>query len=83
QRRVNAFQWAGLWPLIGVILAQEKTEEATNYVRMLLDPTQQPPPVQLSALLEAALRAWDAGQQEEARDLLHQAVPPAEKIGYL
>ncbi len=83
QRRVNPFQWAGLWPLIGVMLVQEKTEEAMNYGRMLLDPTQQPPPAQLSALLEAALQAWDTGQQEETRAFLQQAVPPAEKMGYL
>ncbi len=83
QQRVNAFQWVGLWPLIGVVLAQEKITEAMNYVRMLLDPTQQPPPEKLSALLEAALQAWDAGQQEEACSLLQQAVPLAKEMGYL
>src|SRR5258708_20937391 len=44
QQRVNALQWVGLWPLIGVLLAQEKIAEAMNYVRLLLDPLQQPPP---------------------------------------
>ena len=83
QQRVNAFQWVGLWPLIGVVLAQGKITEAMNYVRMLLDPTQQPPPAKLSALLEAALQAWDAGQQEEACSLLQQAVPLAREMGYL
>jgi len=83
QQRVNAFLWVGLWPLIGVVLAQEKMAEAMSYVRILLDPTQQPPPETLGALLEAALQAWDAGQQQEARALLQQAVPLAEKMGYL
>ena len=52
-------------------------------VRLLLDPAQQPPPEQLSTLLEAALQTWDAGQQEEARAILQQAMPIAEDMGYL
>ncbi len=83
QQGVNSFEWVGVWPLIGVVLAQEKIAEAMNYVHMLLDPTQQPPPEQLNALLAPALRAWDAGQQEEAYGLLQQAVPIAEQMGYL
>ncbi len=54
-----------------------------NYVHMLLDTSQQPPPEQVSTLLESALQAWNAGQQEEARDLIQQAVPLAEQMGYL
>jgi len=50
---------------------------------MLLDPTQQPPSEEVSVPLQAALQAWDAGQPEEARALLQQAVPLAEKMGYL
>jgi DNA-binding SARP family transcriptional activator len=79
----NAFRWAGLWPVIGVALTREKIAEAIDYVRMLLDPTQQPPSEEVSVLLQAALQAWDAGQPEEARALLQQAVPLAEKMGYL
>jgi hypothetical protein len=80
---VNSFQWVGIWPLIGVALTQEKLTEAMDSVRMLLDPTQQPPPDQLSTLLEAALQAWDTGQQEEARTFLQEAVPLAKNMGYL
>jgi hypothetical protein len=83
QQRINSFHWTGLWPLIGVALAQEKAAEAIHYVRMLLEPTQQPPPEKLSAFLEAALRAWNAGQQEETRSLLQQAVPLAKDMGFL
>jgi hypothetical protein len=50
---------------------------------MLLDPALQPPPEELSALLEAALKAWDAGEVAEASDLLQNAVPLAEMMGYL
>ena len=83
QQRANAFLWAGLWPLIGAALAQEKIVDAMNNARMLLDSTQQPPPEQLRVLLEAALQAWDAGQQEATLALLQQAVPIAEEMGYL
>lgn len=80
---VNPFQWVGLWPLIAVTLAQEKIADAINDVRMLLAPTQQRPPEQLSVLLRASLQAWDAGRQDEAHTLLQQAVSLAEKTGYL
>jgi MalT-like TPR region len=83
QQRTNGFQWAGIWPLIGAALAQEKIAEAMDCVRMLLDPTQQPPPETLRMLLESSLHAWDTGQQEEARALLQQAAPLAEEMGYL
>ena len=83
QRESNLFQWVGRWPLIGVALAQGKIAAAMNDARLLLDPSQQPPPEHMGALLEAALCAWDAGQQEEAHTLLQQAVPLAEQGGYL
>ena len=52
-------------------------------MRVLLDATQQPPVREIEVLLEGALQAWDAGQQDEARSLLQQAAPLAEKMGYL
>ncbi|HJT58569.1 MAG TPA: BTAD domain-containing putative transcriptional regulator [Ktedonobacteraceae bacterium] len=80
---INSFQWVGIWPLLGVALTQEKLPDAMDYVRLLLDPMQQPPSEELRTLLESALKAWDAGQQEEARVLLQEVVPLAEKMGYL
>ncbi|HCF85102.1 MAG TPA: hypothetical protein DEV72_07875, partial [Ktedonobacter sp.] len=83
QSRTNAFQWVGLWPLIGVALALEKSAEAIDYVRMLLDPSQQLPPESLFIPLAATMQAWDAGQHEVARFHLQQAIPLAEEMGYL
>jgi tetratricopeptide (TPR) repeat protein len=83
QMEVDPFQWAGLWPLFGVALAQEEMVTAMNTIRMLLSPTQQPPPEQLQTLLEGALQAWEMGKQEEAQLLLQQAVPLAKQGGYL
>jgi hypothetical protein len=77
------FLWVGLWPLIGVALAQAQPEVAINNVRKLLDPTQQPPPPAIQTFLEAALQSWDAGQQTEALAVLQQAVPLAREMGYL
>lgn len=82
-QRANAFHWIGVWPLIGVALKREKLPEAIDAVRLLLDPTQQPPPEQVNVLLKTSLQAWDAGLQEEARTLLLQAVPSAQDMGYL
>jgi DNA-binding SARP family transcriptional activator len=83
QMEVDPFQWAGLWPLVGVALAQEDMVTAMDTIRMLLSPTQQPPPEQLQSLLEAALQAWEIGKLEEAQGLLQQVVPIAKEKGYL
>jgi len=83
QRHIYAFKWTALWPLIGVALTQGQLPEAINYVRMLLDPTQQYPPETLLTMLEVCLQAWDAGQQDTARSLLQQAVPLAREMNYL
>ncbi len=81
--RVNPFLWAGLWPLVGVALAQDRLSDAIDSARVLLAPTEQPPPEQLKGMLESAVQAWDAGQQQAARSLLQQSVPLAREMGYL
>lgn len=83
QPPASPFLWTGLWPLLGVALARENLADAVAHTRMILDPTQQPPPLPLSALLEAARHAWDAGEPEQTRNLLQQAVPLAAEMGYL
>jgi hypothetical protein len=83
QQGDNALRWTGLWPLIGVLIKREKIAEAIDYVRMLLDPSQQPLDDTVKAPLAEALREWDAGRQEEAEALLRQALSPAEQMGYL
>lgn len=83
QQDIDLFRWVGIWPLLGVALVQEELAEVISYVRMLLEPTQQLPSEQLRTLLEAVLQAWEAGQQEEARTRLQQAIPLAQEMGYL
>ncbi|MGH2460250.1 MAG: ATP-binding protein [Chloroflexota bacterium] len=83
QQPISPFLWTGLWPLLGVALARGNLPEAMGHLRLILDPTQQPPPKPLSALLGAALHAWDTGRSEEAARLLQRAVPLATELGYL
>ena len=83
RQRDNAFRWTGVWPVMGVMLTQGKLAEAIDCVRVLLDPSQQPPDEAIAIPLNAALQAWDAGQQEEAHKLLQEVMPVAEKAGYL
>jgi tetratricopeptide (TPR) repeat protein len=77
------FHWAGLWPAIGVAVADDRIGEAIEHMRGLLAPTQQPPPESLAALVEQAIRAWDEGRPEIARTHLEQAIPQARELGYL
>ena len=83
EQQITPYQWTGLWPLIGVALAQERLAEAMDYVHMLLAPTQQRPPETLLTMLEAAVQAWDTGQRETVRACLQQAMPLAREMGYL
>ncbi len=80
---IYMFQWAALWPLIGVALAQDRLTEAVDHARLLLAPQQQSLPDTLNALIETAIRSWDTGQLEEARTYLKKSTPIAEKMGYL
>ena len=83
QIRPNPFLWTGRWPLIGVALAQDQLLRAIEHLRLLFEPTQQPPRAPLDTLLPTILRAWDAGEQAEAHVLLQQALPRAQELGYL
>ena len=86
-QRPNAFHWTGGWPLIGLALADQQTDqhiaEAIAYARLLLDPAQNPQPDELAQPLTAALAAWDAGRPDDAITLLRQTLPLATGLGYL
>jgi DNA-binding SARP family transcriptional activator/tetratricopeptide (TPR) repeat protein len=78
-----AFQWTALWPLIGVTVARDRTAEASEYVRALLDTTQQRLPGNLEAAVGLAGRAFEEGDVESARIHLRQAIELAQELGYL
>jgi tetratricopeptide (TPR) repeat protein len=77
------FWHLALWPLIGVGLQQGNLPAATDHVRRLLLPHQQPPPESLLNLLEDVLRAWEHSQPEAAHEHLTRAVGMAKDLGYL
>ncbi|HKV85923.1 MAG TPA: hypothetical protein VJN88_15330, partial [Ktedonobacterales bacterium] len=83
QPESSAFQWVARWPLIGIALARSQSAAAIADARPLLDPSQQPPPECLRVRIEAALHAWDAGQEAEALALLRDAADAATELGYL
>ena len=76
------FYWQALWPLIGVALAQDRPADAISYARQLCDPSQQLLPLAIEEPLVAALAAWDAGQPDAARNLLHRALDLAQQINF-
>jgi len=80
---VYPFYSAALFPLIAVALARHQIVEAVNYAWALLAPEQQRLPAALTAALQAAIQAWEAGQPETARAHLEQALALAQEIGYL
>jgi hypothetical protein len=76
------FYWQALWPLIGVALAQDRPADAISCARQLCDPSQQVLPPAIEQPLVAALANWNAGQSDEARNLLHRALDVAQQIDF-
>lgn len=83
QRRVYPFQWMALWLLLGVALEGEQITQSLDYVRLLLEPTQQCLPEPLHLALTAALEVGEREQLQAAQPLLHQALALAQDLGYL
>jgi tetratricopeptide (TPR) repeat protein len=77
------FHWLALWPLLAVALEQGHLVEAVDQARAMLDPVQQRLPEALTATLEEAIAAWDAGQAAPAREHLAEAVRLAQEGNYL
>ena len=75
--------WIPVWPLLGVALRRQRTPEAVEYARVLLDPTRQPPPDELQEVLSGAVASWDAGDAGGATAGLGQAAEVAQRLGYL
>jgi adenylate cyclase len=78
-----AFQWTALWPLAGVALSQDRTPEASECMRELLEPAQQRLPGALTASVEKVIEAWEKRESEATRAWLEQAIELALELGYL
>jgi tetratricopeptide (TPR) repeat protein len=77
------FQWAALYPLIAVALAEDRLSEVISHARALLDPTQQRLPEAMTALLEEAVEAWERDETEATRACLDRVLTLAQELGYL
>ncbi len=78
-----AFQWTALLPLIGVSIIQERTSQAVDYARALLDPSQLLLPDKLKTCFEEAINIWNGGGLEATRTKLDQAIAMARQMRYL
>ena len=79
----SSFRWTALWPLIGAALSRDDTGAAVEFARGLLDPSQQRMADELQGPVEAAVHAWDEGNQAAADGLLGEAAAIARPAGRL
>ncbi|HTU73883.1 MAG TPA: AAA family ATPase [Trebonia sp.] len=78
----NRYRWIYLFPLIAAQLWRDDAEQAVASARPLLDSDQQLLPPELNAAIEAACRAWDSGQADEAATGLRAVLDLARNAGF-
>jgi tetratricopeptide (TPR) repeat protein len=78
----SRYRWIYLFPLIAAHLSRSDTERAIASARPLLDSGQQLLPDDLNAAVEAACRAWDDADADEAATGLQDALDVARKAGF-
>ena len=74
--------WVYLFPLIAVRLAEGNTEAAVAAARLMLDPTQQLLPDDITGTLDAASAAWDRDDRDAAARHLEAALDIAREQHY-
>jgi len=80
---VYPFQWTALWPLISVANTKNQFSEAVDYVRALIEPTQQRLPEAPTALLKKVIKTWEGGETEKTHTYLNQTIELAQELGWL
>lgn len=73
----HPFRWQALWPLIAVALVEERTDDAVDFARSLLDPAQQALPPAIEQSLNDAIAA---AQPAAAAESLARAVAAAQQM---
>jgi class 3 adenylate cyclase/DNA-binding SARP family transcriptional activator len=71
------FRWVALWPLVASHLAAGEVGAAMTAARLMLEPSQQPLPDDLTTKLMAAGSAWQAKRSAQAAQLLAEALAQA------
>jgi class 3 adenylate cyclase/tetratricopeptide (TPR) repeat protein len=77
------FKWTSLWPLIAIAIECKDVSAAAKYSQQLLDPLQQPLPIELAACVAEIIKAHKSAQEKEALEIAGHAVQLARKLQYL
>jgi tetratricopeptide (TPR) repeat protein len=80
---VVAYRWYVLFPLLGVALQEENIADAVQWAEHMIESSQFRLPDDLAALLARAVAARENGQENEARELLRQALQLAHDLHYI
>ncbi|MCP4428414.1 MAG: AAA family ATPase [Chloroflexi bacterium] len=80
---VMPFWGMGLWPLIGVNVAQGDIAAAVTHAQLLLNPEHLRVTDEITAVLQQAIAAWEANQPESTRNHLQQSLQLAQEMSYL
>jgi len=83
QAFVYPFHWLAHWPLVAINLGQNKLASAIASADAMLDPVQQRFADDMTQALERAIEAGEAGESNEARRALEQAVALAKDYNYI
>ena len=76
------YKWVHEFPVIAVRLSRAEVAEAVTAARQLLDPEQLQLPDDLTAKLEAACAAWDAGDPDTAKQHLTDGLTLAHELDF-
>src|SRR5262249_49095549 len=76
------YRWLYLFPLLAVRLADGGTGGGVDAAPPMLAPAPHAPPGGPAAALDAACRAWDAGEADRAAEALRTALELAHELRY-
>ncbi len=76
-------KWIGLWPLLGVCLANDEIAPAVTYAQTMLGPNELRLPDEITAVLQQTITTWENNQPDSARSNLKQALRLAQIYHYL
>lgn len=76
-------QWTALYPLLALALHNGEIAHGIDYIRLLLNPTQQRLPDDLTTLLEQALAAWENDTSKQMPSLLQETIALGQQYHFL
>lgn len=76
-------KWLAAWPLVACLSARDALADASDAMRIMLHPEQQPQPADLTAALQEALSALERGSSSAAQARIQSVLPIARTLGYI